>query len=299
MKAGIDYFNRAIEADPQYALAYVGLADSYNILGSWAFTAVPVVEARKMALLHANKALAIDDRLGEAHTSLANAKVLFDWDWEGGEAEFRRAIELNPNYANAYHWYAELLLNLGRFDECIRQSYKAKELDPLAPMITSALAERLVYAGRAEPAIKEATIALELDPNLPLTHAALANAYAQQGRISEAIAEFEKAVHFSNSNPNFIADMGYAYAVAGDRERAGGILNRLKEMSRTRYVPPYQLAAVYAGLGQNRKALKELERAYSERSPWMINLRVDPRFEHLRAEPEFVRLLKALQFPDS
>jgi tetratricopeptide (TPR) repeat protein len=113
MKAGIDYFNRAIEADPQYALAYVGLADSYNILGSWAFTTLPAGEARKMALLHANKALAIDEGLGEAHASLANAKVLFDWDWEGGEAEFKRAMELNPNYANAHHWYAELLLNLG------------------------------------------------------------------------------------------------------------------------------------------------------------------------------------------
>jgi tetratricopeptide (TPR) repeat protein len=251
-----------------------------------------------MALMNVNKALAIDDRLGEAHTSLANAKVLFDWDWEGSEAEFKRAIELNPNYALAYHWYGELLLNLGRLDECIRQSYKAKELDPLSPTITFALARRLVYAGRAEPALKEAAIALELEPNLPLAHTALGNAYAQQRRFPEAIAEFEKAVRFSNSNPNFIADLGYAYAVAGERAHAGKILNRLKEMSLTRYVPPYQLAAVYAGLGENRKALQELQTAYNERSPWMINLRVDPRFQHLRAEPEFVRLLKALQFPE-
>jgi tetratricopeptide (TPR) repeat protein len=142
LRTAIDYFNRVIAADPQYALAYVGLADSYNILGSWAFTAVSREEARSKAMMFAIRALEIDDTVGEAHTSLASAKILFDWDWKGSEAEFQRALTLNPNYANAHLWYAELLIDWGRFDESLRESYKAKELDPLSAIINGSLAYR-------------------------------------------------------------------------------------------------------------------------------------------------------------
>jgi len=299
LKVGIDYFERAVAADPQYSLAYVGLADSYNILGSWVFTALPADEARSKAVMYANKALTIDDTLGEAYAAQANAEVLFDWDWARGEAGFKRAIDLNPNYANAHHWYAELLMNLGRFDESIRESYKAKELDPLAPLITASLAERLTVAGRVDQAIKEGTIALELDPNSPMVHVDLGMAYAQQKNFRQAIEELSKAVQLSDQNPNFIADLGYVYAAAGERAHAQETLKRLEEISRSRYVPPYQIAAVYAALGEKRKAAAELDKAFKEHSAWMINLRVDPRLESLRSEPEFKRLVKALRFPDA
>ena len=297
LKAGVDYFERSIAADPQYALAYVGLADSYNILGSWVFTALPADEARAKALMYANKALAIDDTLGEAHASLANAKVLFDWDWNGGETEFKRAIELNPNYAIAHHWYAEMLLDLGRFDESVRESYKAVELDPLSPSITASLARRLALSGQPEQAIKQATAAMELDPNSPLVHLDLGLAYRQQKNLQQAIVEFEKGVQLSDHNPNFLGDLGYSYAVAGERAKAQETLRQLEEISRRRYMPPYQLAAVYAGLGQNQKALEKLDAAYKEHSTWMINLLIDPRLNSLRSEPDFVRLVKALRFP--
>jgi len=299
LRTGIDYFNQAVAADPRYAEAYVGLADSYNILGSWVFTSVPVSEARANAMTYASKALTIDDTLGEAHTSLANMKLLFDWDWEGSEAEFERAIVLSPNYANARHWHAELLLDLGRFDESIREGYKAKELDPLAPMMSSGVAHRLCAAGRLEEAIPEAKSALELNPDLPLAHMDLGDVYLRQANYAEAIAEFKKTVQLSNGNPNFIADLAYAYAASGDRDHAWELLKGLQQMSRSRYVPTYQLAVVFAGLGEKRTALQALDQAYKEHSPWMNNLLFDRRLDNLRKESEFVRILAAMKFPDN
>ena len=298
LKNSITYFEQAISTDSGYSLAYVGLGDSYNILGSWAFAALPPREAREKAVSYADKALAIDDGLSEAHASLGNAKVLFDWDWEGGEAEFKRAIALNPNYANAHHWYAELLLDLGRFDESVRESYRAKELDPLSPSITGGLARRLLYAGQVAEAMKESGSALELESSVPLLHRFLGDAYLRQGKNREAISEFEKAVQLSNSSPNDLADLAYAHAVAGEAATARRDLGRLIELSRTRYVSPYQLAAVHVGLQEKQKALEELRKAYQERSTWMINLRVDPRFDPLRSEPAFASLLTELRFPE-
>jgi TolB-like protein/Tfp pilus assembly protein PilF len=271
LRTAVDYFNRAIATDPQYALAYVGLADSYNILGSWVFTAVSRDDARSKAMMFATKALEIDDTLGEAHTSLADAKLLFDCDWKGSEAEFQRALTLNPNYANAHHWYAELLIDSGRFDESLRESYNARQLDPLSAMMNSSLAGRLCAARRCDDAMHEALAALELDPNLPLVHSTLADIYRQQGKFAEAIAETRKAVQSSNNNPNFVAGLAYAYAVSGDRGRASEILTQLPETSRTRYVAPYQFSIIYSGLGDKRKALEALDQA-NEHSPWLNNL---------------------------
>jgi tetratricopeptide (TPR) repeat protein len=256
LRTAIDYFNRVIAADPQYALAYVGLADSYNILGSRAFTAVSREEARTQAMMFANRALEIDDTLGEAHTSLASAKILFDCEWKGSEAEFQRAVTLNPNYASAHFWYAELLIDWGRFDESLRESYKAKELDPLSAIIHGALAYRLCVAGRCDEGMREALAALELDADLPITHYILANdTYRREGKFAEAIAEMRKDVQLSSNNPNFVADLAALYAVSGDRRRAHEILTQLREISRKRYVAPYQLAVIYLRARRQAKSV--------------------------------------------
>jgi len=251
--------------------------------------------------MFAAKALEIDDNLGEAHTSLADAKLLFDCDWKGSESEFQRALALSRNYANAHHWYAELLIEEGRFDESLRESYKAKELDPLSAMMNSSLASRLCAARRCDDAMPEALAALELDPNLPLAHSTLAHIYRQQGKFAEAIAETRKAVRSSNNNPNFVADLAYAYAASGDRTRANETLIRLRQTSRARYVAPYQFAVIYSALGDKPNALKALDRAYEEHSPWLNNLYLDSwpggRLANLRAEPEFIRLLHAVGPP--
>jgi TolB-like protein/DNA-binding winged helix-turn-helix (wHTH) protein/Flp pilus assembly protein TadD len=303
LQTALAYFNQAIAIDPTYALAYVGLADSYNIAGSWVFTAVSREEARSKAIMFASKALAIDDSLGEAHTSLADAKFLFDCDWKGSEAEFQRALALAPNYANAHHWHAELLIDTGRFDESVRESYKARDLDPLSPMMNSSLAGRLCISGRCEEAMAYVLAALELDHNLPLAHSVLGSIYAHQGKFPKAIAEAKDAVLFSGNNPNFIADLAYVYAVSGDRTHATDVLATLRRASNTRYVAPYQFAIVYSALGDKQRALSALRRAYDERSPFLNNLYVDTlpggQLAGLRSEPEVSRLLHTLALPEA
>jgi TolB-like protein/Tfp pilus assembly protein PilF len=298
LRVGISYFNQAIEADPRYALAYVGLADSYNILGASEFTAVTQEEAKAKAMTYVRKALEIDDGLGEAHTSLAFLKWHYDWDRKGAEQEFKRAIALSPNYANAYHWYAEMLANERRFDESIAESYQAKDLDPLAPMITASIADRLLLAGRTEQALREVNSALELDPSIPWAHVTLATVYRGQRRFGEAIDESKKAVQLSDNNPNFLADLGYMYAIAGDSAGARGILKDLQKMAGKQYVSPYETALIYAGLGEKDKALGALNQAFTERSPSMNYLNTETRFDNLRTEPGFKRLLKGAGFED-
>jgi len=296
LKAGIDYFNQAVAADPRYALAYVGLADSYNILGDPELTLISREEARSKAMMYTAKALEIDDRLGEAHTSLAMSKWLFDWDRNGAEQEFKKAITLSSNYANAHHWYAELLSNQARFDESVRESYKAKELDPLSPMITEALADRLLLAGRNEQAVGEAKSAVELDPSFPDPHMTLAYVYRSQDKFEEAIRELKQAVQLSGNNPYFLANLGYMYAMSGDSAHARETLRYLQAMSKGRYTPPYNLAVLYAGLGEKRAALESLQRAADEHSPWMNYLYADTRFDDLRSDLRFTRLLLAVGF---
>jgi tetratricopeptide (TPR) repeat protein len=285
-------------------MAYVGLADSYNILGSMVFTAIARDDARSKAMMFAAKALQLDDTLGEAHAALADARLLFDCDWNGSEAEFRRALALTPNYANAHHWYAELLIDWGRFDESIRESYKARQLDPLSAMMNLSLADRLCSAHRCNDGLSHALAALELDPNLPLVHTTLSEIYRCQGRFADAIAEARKAAQLSDSNPNyFVPDLAYAFAASGDRTDARRILQQLQQASSTRYVAPYQFAVIYAALGDKPNALVALDQAYKERSPWLDNLYLDSleggRLASLRTEPAFIRLLHAVGPPET
>ncbi len=295
LKKGIDYFEQAIEKDPNYALAYSGLADCYIVLGSWrAGGALSPKEAGPRAKAAAEKAIEIDSSLAEAHTSLADAELLFGWDWVAVEREFKRAIELNPNYSTARQWYANYLTAMGRLDDALIESQRAKEINPLSLIININLGEIFRFARQEDRAIEQYQRTLELDPNFAEAHADLGKAYEQKTMYAEAIAEFKKAITLSKENPLMVAALGRAYAVSGQAEEAKKILNELKKISKRRYVSSYEIAMIYAGLGDKDKAFEWLERAYEERASFLIFLKVDPRLDSLRPDARFQELQRRM-----
>ena len=219
-----------------------------------------------------------------------------------GSSLCSRDAIVSRNRSNAHHWYAELLMDTGRFDESVRESYKAKDLDPLSALMNTSVAGRLCTAGRCEEAMPHVLAALELDPDLPLAHVDLATIYTREGKFAEAIAEAKKAVLLSNNNPNFVADLGYVYAVSGDRKHTTEVLSPLQKTSKTRYVAPYQFAVVYSALGAKQKSLGALRKAFEERSPFLNNLYADTlpggRLAGLRKQAELSRLLHAIRLPE-
>jgi TolB-like protein/DNA-binding winged helix-turn-helix (wHTH) protein/Tfp pilus assembly protein PilF len=295
LKKGTEYFEQAIEKDSNYALAYSGLADCYIVLGSWrAGGALSPKEAGRRARAAAAKALEIDSSLAEAHTSLADAELLYGWDWLAVEREFKRAIELNPNYATAHQWYANYLMAMGRLDEAIIEVQRAKELNLVSLIININLGEIFRFARQEDRAIEQYQRTLELDPNFAEAHADLGKAYEQKAMYADAIAEFKKAITLSKENPLMVAALGRAYAVSGQAEEAKKILDELKKISKRRYVSSYEIAVIYAGLGDKDKALEWLERAYEERASFLIFLKVDPRLDSLRPDPRFQDLLRRM-----
>jgi len=281
----IDFFNEAIEIDPQYALAYAGLADCYNLLDIWA--GLPTRETFPKAKAAAQKALSIDDQLAEAHTSLAYAIHTYEWDWAAAEREYRRAIDLNPNYATAHQWYAEFLTANGRFDEAQREGRKALELDPMSPIINAVVGWNLTMARRYDAAIEQNLRTSQLFPSFPPAHAYLGLAYLEAGKPREAIAALETA----RKQLDIIVFRTWlirAHLAAGDRTRAQKMTRELEQ--RKEYLPPYYMAALYAHLGEREKALAELDRAVQERTGALVWLKVDPALDPLR--PLNVRLEK-------
>lgn len=296
LKKGAEYFEQAIEKDSKYALAYSGLADCYIVLGSWrAGGALSPKEAGQKAKIAAAKALEIDSSLAEAHTSLADAELLYGWNWLAVEQEFRRAIELNPNYATAHQWYANYLVAMGRVDEALVQVQRAKELNLVSLIINLNLGEIFRLARQEDQAIEQYKRTLELDPNFAEAHADLGKAYEQKLMYAEAIAEFEKAITLSTENPLMMAALGHAYAVSGQAEAAKKILDDLHKISKQRYVSSYEIAVIHAGLGDKDKTLESLERAYEERASYLIFLNVDPRLDRLRPDPRFQYLLRRMR----
>ena len=289
-KKGIEYFQQAIEKDPDYALAYAGLADSFNILAT--YSAIPPREFFSQAKAAAMKALAIDDQLAEAHTSLAYTTQLYDWDLSAAEREFKRAIKLNPNYANAHHWYSVALVVMGRVEECLAEMKRAQELDPLSVIINATAAWLYYHAHQYDRAIEQGLKALEMDAAFSTTHFFLGLAYVQTGRYAEAIAALGKAGARSGGLPVTVAALGHAYAVSGQRDEAIKILDQLIELSKQRYISPYDIARIYAGLGQKEEAFAWLEKAYEERSSSMTYLKVEPQFDDLHSDPRFASLLQ-------
>jgi len=292
LKTAVAYFDQAIENDPTYARAYAGLADSYALMGDWQYGVLTPKEALPRAEAAAIKALELDSTLGEAHTSLAFTLDGFDWDWGSAEREFKRALELNPGYATAHHWYAWHLALVGRNAEAIAEMKRAQNLDPLSLIISADLAELLVIAHSYDESIEQSRKTIEMDPNFALAHNQLAQAYIQKEMYSEAISELEKAVRLSGGSPICTANLARAYAASRRRNEALKLLSDLKEGSNPVYSRATEIAMVYAALGDKNQAMSWLEKGYEERFNPGVLLR--PGFDPLRSDPRFQDLLRRL-----
>ena len=289
------YFNQAIEEDPKYAQAYSGLADTYALLGDWQYAVMTPVQAYPKAKAAALKAVEMDSALGEAHNSLAFVLDGFDWDLDAGGKEFERAIELNPGYATAHHWYAWHLGLLGRYDQAIVEMRKAESLDPLSLIINADLAELLVLAHSYDESIRQSRKTIEMDPNFAMAHNQLGQAYLQQRMYEQAIGELQKAVQLSAGSPTCIANLARAYALSGRKSEAGKLLNDLKNSSSANNSHASEVAAIYASLGDKDEAMKWLEKGYSERfNPGVL---IRPGFDPLRSDPRFQNLAHRVGLP--
>jgi len=290
LRKAVTYFEKAIEEEPNYALAYVGMADCYNLLSF--YSNVPPIESFPRAKEAALKATALDETLAEAHNSLAYAINRYYWDFAGAEREFKKAIELNPNYATAHFWYAEILTMQGRFDEALREMNLALELDPVSLIINSSLGTIYFFTRQFEKVVQQSNKTLEMNPNFAHSHGGLSLAYAGLNKFSEAIAEAKKAIELSGDSSFYTSALGWIYAMSEKNDEAKRILEQLKDLSNKHYVSPYWIALVYAGLGDNNKAFEFLEKAYEERYEMMIWIKVNPLFDPIRADPRFSELLK-------
>lgn len=238
------------------------------------------------------KALEIDDSLAEAHTSLAFVKLYYDWDWPGAEREFQRAIELNPNYAPAHQWYSHLLMARGRTGESVSAAKRATEIDPLSLPANLNVGWQDHWARHYDLAVEHLRKLLEMDPNFEQGHWGLGLAYEGKGMFEAAAAEFQKAMALSGGNPVYVAALGHAYAVGGKKADALRVRDELLKQLELRYIPPYWVATLYVGLGEQEQALRWLEKAYAERSGGLIWIGVDPRMDSLRSEPRFAALMQ-------
>ena len=292
LKAALAYFNQAIEEDPKYAQAYSGLADTYALLGDWQYAVMTPKEAFPKAKAAAIKALELDSMLGEAHNSLAFVQDGFDWDFDSAGKEFQRAIELNPGYATAHHWYAWHLSLLGRFDEAIAEMKKAQNLDPLSLIINADLAELLVLAHHYDESIAQSRKTIEMDPNFAFAHNQLAQAYLQEHIYDEAVTELKKAVQLSGDSPTCIANLARAYVASGRRSEAEKLLGDLKKRSNADYSNAPEIAIVYVSLGDTDQAMNWLEKGYEERFNPGVLLR--PGFDPLRSDSRFQNLLRRI-----
>lgn len=260
LKKAIEYFNQAIEKDPNYALAYAGAADCYGQLGN--FYVLSPEDAFLKANAAALKALEIDDTLAEAHTSRAFASTFYQWDWSAAEREYKRAIELDPNYATAHYFYSIYLAATERFNEAISEAKRAQELDPVSPVMTSNVGWIFHFARKYDLATGQFRDAIELDPTYFRAHRLLGLSYLQKKSYEEAIAAFQKSRTLSGDSPEETAYLGYAYSVAGMRGEAQSVIDELKEQSKRRYVSPYLMALIYEGLDEKDQAFVWLEKAY-------------------------------------
>lgn len=290
---GIEYYKKAIDLDPDYALAYAGLADAYCWLSH---TFLSPSEAMSKARATALKALEIDDTLGEAHFALAQVKMWHDWEWEDVELEFKKAIGFNPNLAAAHLYYGFYLTAMGRFNEAAARIKLAQEIDPLSLLANSTLGWSFYYARKYDQAIDQWEKTLEMDPNFLNAYWGLGWAYNHKGEYGEAIAQLKKAMSVpGGGGPEIVAALGYTYALYGNSEQAAELLDGLKELSRQRYVSPYYLALVYLGLGEKGHALDCLEKSFEDRFEWLVQLKVDPTFEVLHPDQRFKQLLRRLR----
>jgi len=291
LKKGLEFFQQAIERDPGYTLAYSGLADCYNLL-PW-YGNFPQKEAYQKAREAALKALEIDDKLAEAHASMAFVKMLSDWDWGSTEKEFKRAIELNPKYSTAHHWYAFYLFFRARFDEALAEMEKALELDPFSLIINCDLGWALYYTRQYDRAIEALKKTLEMDPNFVSAHSFLGRVYLQKSMHKEALAEFRKEKEPSRGWMQDVETLvGIAHMRMGKKKEAQKILEDMIDRSKHEYVSPYHIALLCFNLGENELGFEWLDKAYKERDHWLLYLKTEPMFDSVRSDPRFTKLLK-------
>jgi len=295
IKQAVGFFQKALEEDDSFARAYSGLADCYSTLALLEFIAPN--EAYPKAKEAVGRALSLDPMLAEAHTSLGLIRFQYDWDWKGAEEEFNEALRINPSYAPAHHFFADYLKAMGRFDEALIEIGKAQELDPLNLAINTGAGHVLYLSKQYDRSIEQYKRAVDLDPNFTLTHIWFGRPYLEKGMYTEAISELETAVKLSGEGTLALAMLGHGLASAGKKEDAQKILDQLVERSKTRYVPSYWVAVVYNGFKDREQVLKWLQRAYEERSSWLVWCNVEPRFDWLRGDPEFSSLMSAMKFP--
>ena len=295
LKVALAYFNQAIDEDPAYAQAYSGLADTYALLGDWQYAVMTPKEALPKAKAAAIKALELDSALGEAHNSLAFCLDGFDWAFDSAGKEFLRAIELNPGYATAHHWYAWHLALLHRYDEALAEMRKAESLDPLSLVINADLAELLALAHSYDESIQQSRKTIEMDPNFGLAHNHLGQAYLQKHMYDEAIAELQKAVQLSSGGPTCMANLARADVASGKRSEAEKLLGDLKKRSSPGYSHGSEIAVIYASLGDTDQAMNWLEKGYEERFNPGVLLR--PGFDPLRSDPRFQNLVRRIGLP--
>jgi TolB-like protein/Flp pilus assembly protein TadD len=292
LKRATEYFQQAIEKDAGYALAWAGLADCYAVYGF--YEVLPPRESAPKAKQAANRAVSLDDGLAEPHAALGYVKDRYDWDWPDAEREFKRAIELNPNYATAHYWYSQSLADTGRLDEAIAEAKRAQEADPVSLMASVAGGVPFYFARRYAEAIEQYRKTIEMDPSFYVAHWWAAMAYGQTGRYEEAITEGQKALSLYEGAPPALGVLGNAYALSGKRAQAQKIMAELKDLSRRRYVAPLDLALIYVGLRDKTQALEYLERAFEDHSDRLCYIKAWPQFEGLRGEPRFQDLLRRM-----
>ncbi len=293
IKQAIEHFQQSIERDPNFALGYVGLADSYIALTFYNFAAPH--ETMPKAKESAIKALALDNTLAEAHVSLAHILMNYDWNWSAAETEFKRSIELRPDYATAHEWYAiHYLTATGRLKEAVQEMKKALELEPASLVMNTFMGATLYYAGRYDEAIDQCRRTIEMDPNFAVAHWHLGLAYEEKQALDAATEEFKKAISLSGGSPLMRAALSRAYAQSQKKHGANEMLDKLNELSKQQYVSPYEVATIYIALGNNEQAFQLLEEAYAEHSFHLVYLNVSPQFKSVRSDPRFQDLVQRL-----
>jgi len=293
----IEYFRKAIASSPSDPRPYAGLADAYALLGSMDNSEIPRKEAMLNAREAALAALHLDDSLAESHSSLAFVKMHYEWDWVTAEREFQRAIDLNPSYATAHHWYAYDLMAMGRPSEALREVHRARELDPLSLIINTDVAELLYYTGQIEEALRETRGVLAMDPDFALAHRVLGFVYLQKREYAKAISEFRRQQELTNSSAWAGSELAVTYAAAGDLPAAEAILNTILSISNRRFGTAGEIAGIYAALGRKDEAFKYLEQAYVERNGGLILLDWDPTLASLKTDPRFAALVRRIGLP--
>jgi len=293
LRRAVQLFEQAVASDLNYAPAHAGLADCYALLASIAIAAIPPNEAMPKAKTAANRALELDPGLAEAHVSLAYVSLFYDWDWPAAHAGFKRALELNPGYATAHQWYGEYLATVGSFDDALSEFARARELDPLSLVIPTAVASVCYYQRRFDRAIEECDRVLEMDSGFVPAWLNLARAYLQKRLYRRAISELERARKLAEGNPALVMTLGVTFALAGKRAAANEILDGLKRLARSRYVPAFCFAAIYSALGNRDQALRWFIKARDERCEYLAYLSREPVADLLSGDSRFAAILPA------